>query len=42
MKSKGADLLETEDTSEKVAYDQYAVFAKQRCLDNLNYSEDSI
>jgi len=37
MKSKEADLLE----SEKIEYDQYAVFA-ERCLDDLNYSEDSI
>jgi len=27
MNSKEADLLEREDTSEKVKYDQYAVFA---------------
>jgi len=42
MKSKEADLLEREDTSEKVMYDQYTVFAEQQCLDDLNYSEDSI
>jgi len=35
MNSKEADILKTEDTSEKVEYDQYAVFAEQRCLDNL-------
>jgi len=42
MKSKEADLLAREDTIEKVEYDQYAVFAEQRRLDDLNYSEDSI
>jgi len=38
MKSKEADLLAREDTSEKVEYDQYVVFAEQRRLDDLNYS----
>jgi len=42
MKSKEADLLKREDTSEKVKYDQYKVFAEQQRLDELNYSEDSI
>jgi len=42
MKSKEADLLETEDTSEKVEYDQYSVFAEQQHLDDLNYSLNSI
>jgi len=28
--------------SEKVKYDQYAVFAEQQHLDNLNYSQNSI
>jgi len=41
MNSKEADLLERED-NEKVEYDQYAVFAEQQHLDDLNYSEDSI
>ena len=41
MKSKEADLLTTEDTSEKVKYDQKAVFAEKRHIDDLNYSEDS-
>ena len=40
MKNKEADLAR-EDTSEKVEYDQYAVFAERR-LDDLNCSEDSI
>jgi len=35
-------LLAREDTSEKVEYDQYAVFAEQRRLDDLSYSQDSI
>jgi len=35
MKSKEADLLEREDTTKKVEYDQYAVFAEQRHLDDL-------
>jgi len=42
MKSKEADLLAREDTSEKVYYDQYAVFAEQWRLDDLNCSEGSI
>ena len=42
MKSKEADLLATEDTSEKVEYDQYAVFGEQRHLVGLNCTEDSI
>ena len=42
IKSKEADLLEIEGTSEKVKYDQYAVFAKQQRLDDLNYSKNSI
>jgi len=42
MKSKEADLLKREDTSEKVEYDQDAVFTEQWRLDDLNYSEDSI
>jgi len=36
MTSKEADLLEREDMSEKVEYDQYAVFAEQQHLDDLN------
>ena len=32
MKSKEADLLAREDTSEKVEYDQYTVFAEQTGL----------
>jgi len=39
MKSKEADLLATEDTSGKVKYDQYAVFAEQWHLDDLNCSK---
>jgi len=35
MKSKEADLLTREDTSEKVEYDQYAVFTEQQRLDDL-------
>jgi len=42
MNSKEADLHAREDTSERVEYDQYAVFAEQRRLDDLNYSDDSI
>jgi len=42
MNSKEADLLTREDTSEKVEYDQYAVFAEQRRLDDLDYSEGRI
>jgi len=42
MKSKEADLLAKEDTSEKVEYDQYVVFAEQRRLDDLNYLEGHI
>jgi len=42
MKSKEADLLAREDTSEKVEYDKYVVFAEQWRLNDLNYSEDSI
>ena len=42
MKSKGADLLAREDTSEKVEHDQYTVFGEQRHLDDLNYSVNSI
>ena len=41
MKSKEADLLEREDTSEKVEYDQCAVFTEQQHLDDLNYSQNS-
>jgi len=41
MKSKEA-VLAREDTSEKVEYDQYAVFAEQWHLVDLNCSEDSI
>jgi len=41
MKSKEA-YLEREDMSEKVECDQYVVFAEQRRLDDLNYSEDSM
>jgi len=37
-----ADLLEREDTSEKVEYDKYAVFAEQQCLDDLKYSQNII
>jgi len=40
MTSKEAD-LEREDTSEKVEYDQYTVFAEQQHLD-LIYSQNSI
>ena len=42
MKSKEADLLAKEDTSKKVEYDQYAVFAEQQRLGDLNYSEGRI
>jgi len=42
MKRKEADLLETEDTNEKVEYDQYAAFALQQHLDDLSYSQNSI
>jgi len=42
MTSKEADLLAREDTSEKVEYDQCVVFAEQRRLDDLKYSEGHI
>jgi len=42
MKSKEADLLVREDTSEKVKYDQYVVFGEQWHLDDLNCSEGRI
>jgi len=42
MKSKEADPVKREDTHEKVEYDQYAVFAEQRHLNDLKYSQDTI
>ena len=42
MKSKEADLLARENTSDKVEYDQYADFGEQRHLIDLNCAEDSI